>query len=167
MAKKETYRLEAFLKIKMAARKKTEIALAKALRALKEEETRLAEIRELKQKTTDKKNNYRQEMNQKIRSGQSRIKESQSHLNYLRKLEDDLERLTSEIAAQKELVEEAQKKVKRARRDYVDAATEQNIMEKHRELWLKKQAQLLSALENKQMNELGNTVHQLNRMRSA
>jgi hypothetical protein len=48
-----------------------------------------------------------------------------------------------------------------------DAATELNVMEKHRELWAKKQAQVLSAWENKQMNELGNALHQINKMREA
>jgi hypothetical protein len=38
-------------------------------------------------------------------------------------------------------------------------------MEKHKELWEKKQLAQLTAMENKLMNELGNVVFQLNKGR--
>jgi hypothetical protein len=38
-------------------------------------------------------------------------------------------------------------------------------MEKHKELWTKKQAAELTAGENKMLNELGNVIHQMNKMR--
>src|SRR3989338_3709893 len=104
-------------------------------------------------------------MRERVSSGKARVKESHFHLDFLTKLKDDAVKMDQEITEQKEEIEVAQGKLKRARRDYMDAASELNVMEKHRELWSKKQAHLLSTLENKQMNELGNVVHQMNRMR--
>ena len=53
----------------------------------------------------------------------------------------------------------------RARRDYVDAARELQVMEKHKELWEKKLQNELTRKEEREMDELGGTIHQLRRWR--
>lgn len=164
---KQKYRLEPILKMKERGRRNAEIQLAKALKALKEEEAKLSRLNEKKTEIGRKRNRARHEMGNKVSSGQSRIRESQFHLSYILKLKEDEEALDKEIEEQKEAIELAKNKLKRARRDYLDAAYELNVMQKHRELWLKKQNLALNALESKQMNELGNTVFQMNRMRAS
>ena len=166
MPKKPKYRLEVLLKMKERAKRAAEMALARAIKALEEEKEKMKKLEEKKKEIKMKREKARTEMRQKVASGQSRIKESQFHLNYMMKLEDDEKAVDKEIEEQKELVATASDKLKRARRDYVDSATELNTMEKHKELWAKKERQVLSALENKQMNELAGTVHQMNRMRA-
>ena len=166
MPKKPKYRLEVLLQMKERAKRTSEMALARAIRALEEEKEKLKKLEEKKKEIRMKREKARTEMRQKVAGGQSRIKETQFHLNYMTKLEDDEKTVDREIEEQKEEVTTAQDKLKRARRDYVDAATELNTMKKHKELWSKKERQALSALENKQMNELAGTVHQMNRMRA-
>lgn len=166
MAKKEKYRLVTLLRVKESQRKKAEINLARALTELKEENRKLTRLEELKVELKAKKEKARHDMANKVAGGQSRVRESQFHLGFLTKLEEDGDKLNGEIAEQKELITQAEQKVKRARRDYMDAASELNVMEKHRELWTKKQARNLSAAEMKQMNELGNTLFQMNKMKA-
>lgn len=139
--------------------------MAKAIKEVQEEEKKLKRLEEKKKEILAKRAKARQEMSDKIASGQSRVMESQFHLGFIQKLKEDEEALEKEIEEQKEALERARGKVKRARRDYMDSAYELNVMQKHKELWMKKEQRALSVLEGKQMNELGNTVHQMNRMR--
>lgn len=164
MAKKEKYRLEPLIRIKDRQKKRTEMALARAIRELKTEEEKLEKLRELKREIGRKREKARADMRRKVASGHSVIKDSQFHLSFMEKLKEDEDRVDREIAFQEEAVKQAKEKLKRTRRDYIDAATELNMMQKHRELWEKKQARLLSAVENKQMGELAQVVYQMNKM---
>lgn len=166
MPKKEKYRLQSLLRVKEIQRQKAEIILAKRIKEMEEEKDKLKTLEDLKEEIADKREKARREMRNMVSSGQSRIRDSQFHLGYMTKLQEDEDKVDSEIKEQEEAVELAEEKLKKARRDYVDAAQEQDVMEKHKELWMKKQARNLTALENKQMNELGNTLHQLSRMRA-
>lgn len=167
MARKQAYRLQVLLLIKEKAKKKTEVNLAKALTQLEEEKEKLKKLKGVKENIIENRKRVQKNMRDHVASGQARIKDSQYHLGYVRKLDEDEESIGKEIKEQEEALDLAKQKLKRARRDYIDAATELNIMEQHKELWMKKQQQALSALENKQMNELGNTVFQMNKMRAA
>lgn len=165
MAKKEKYRLEAMLKLKLRQKRTSEIALAKAIKKLEEEKNKREKLLALKKEIEAKREGARGKMREKVLSGNSRIQDSQFHLGFMEKLKEDNERMDAEIKEQDEVIERAAEKLKRARRDYMDAASELNIMEKHKELWQKKVNDRLTALEDKQMNELGNTVFQMNKMR--
>ena len=166
MPKKEKYRLSTLLRVKERQRVKAEENLARALKELREENNKLMKLEELKKELKGKKEKARLDMANKVAGGQSRVRESQFHLGFLMRLKEDEEKLDGEITEQKELILEAEQKVKRARRDYMDAASELNVMEKHRDLWTKKQARNLSVAEMKQMNELGNALFQTNKMKA-
>ncbi len=166
MPAKQKYRLEPLLRMKERAKRQAEILLAKAIKALEEEEKKVEKLEEKKKEIQDKMERAHKDMREKIGSGQSRIRESQFHLSYINKMKDDEKAIDKEIEEQQEVVQQAKDKLKRTRRDYMDAAYELNVMEKHRELWSKKVKLALSALENKQMNELGNVVHQMNKMKA-
>ena len=79
-------------------------------------------------------------------------------------MQEDLEAKQKEIEHQKETIQETEKEVKQARRNYIDASRDLKTMEKHREFWEKKQMKELNREEQKQMNELGNVIHQLRKM---
>ena len=85
-------------------------------------------------------------------------------VNFLRKLEDDEKDKTEEIRVQKQVIENCELQVKRARRDYIDAVKDLRVMEKHKELWWKKVKAEISRAEEKEMDELGNVIHQLRRV---
>lgn len=166
MAKKNTYRLEALLKIKKRAKRQSEMDLARALREEKEEKQRLESLEEAKEKIIKRKDVLRNEMKEKMAEGGVSIKETQLHLRFIDKLNLDQESVEKEVVDQKKLYQMAKEKTQRARRDYMDAASELNIMEKHKELWQKKLNKQLTALENKKMGELANVIHQVQKMGS-
>ena len=156
--------MEPLVRIKERQKKKSEMALARAIRELREEEKKLEGLKGLKREIGRKREKARGDMRKKVASGRSVIKDSQFHLFFLEKLKEDEDRIDREITEQEEAVNQARENLKRAKRDYIDAASELNMMQKHRELWEKKQARLLSALENKQMGELAQVVYQMNKM---
>ncbi len=167
MAKKEKYRLEALLKIKLRQKREAEISLARAIRILEDEKNLLQSMEDTKAEILRKKEKSRTDLNEKIASGQSTIKQSHFHLGYMTKIKEDEDKIAAEISEQEETVSVAQEKLGRARRNYIDAAGELNVMEKHKELWTKKVEKRLTATENKQLGELANVMHQINKMKDA
>ena len=161
---KQRYRLEALLKLKARMKKRAEIALARSLKRLQEERKRLEEFRkELTQIIADWKN-AREEMKSALSAGMV-VGEGNVYVNYVRKLGEDQKEKEEEIEDQHEVIEEAEGKVAFARREYIDASRELQVMEKHRELWQKKMRGELKQIEAKNLNELENVIHQLKKWR--
>lgn len=160
MPKKQKYRLQALLIIRQRLKKKAEMALARALKALQEAKDRLKELEEEKEKIIEAQERARTEMTDRMGSA-AYVGEGNVYMNFLRKLEEDLEAKEEEIEDQKQVVQEKEDGVAIARREYIDAAKDLQVMEKHKELWEKKQQNELSRKEQREMDELGNTIHQL------
>ena len=97
MAKKEKYRLEPLVRIKERQKKKSEMALARAIRELREEEKKLEGLKGLKREIGRKREKARGDMRKKVASGRSVIKDSQFHLFFLEKLKEDEDRIDREI----------------------------------------------------------------------
>ncbi|MBX7149087.1 hypothetical protein K1X76_08365 [bacterium] len=165
MPKKEKYRLEPLLKVKERARRTAEIALAKAIKLLKQEQEKLELLKGKKTEIEEKKENTKRDLRSKVSEGGLKIRQSEFHFNFIRKLDEDIESVSREIKDQEDVVAEADKKLKRAKRDYIDAATELDVMKKHKELWTKKLTKKLSDKENKEMGELGNVLFQITKGR--
>jgi len=167
MAKKTKYRLQVLLNLKEREKRRCEIELAKAIRKLEEEKKKLKELENQKIELEERIAHEREEMRSKVSGGDAKIKDPQVHLNFIRKLQEDLEELERKIEDQKNEVKLAERGVQRCRANYILAAQELNVMEKHKELWEKKMKKELSLEESKMMNELGNTIHQMNKMRAS
>lgn len=165
MPPKPKYRLQVLLVIKERAKREREIALAKAIQKLAEEERKLKELEEEKKKIEDRIEKERRELHDKIAAGGALIKDPQVRENFLRKLKEDLEEMERRIEEQKEEIRQAKLRVQRARQDYVLAAQELNVMEKHKDLWRKKLVKELNEKEDKLMGELGQVVYELNKRR--
>jgi flagellar export protein FliJ len=163
--KKEKYRLQPLLVIKLRNKRNAEIELAKAIKALKEEEKKLKKLEKEKQEIILKREQAQREMSTMVGSGESVVADSHGHLNFIKKLKEDEEKKDQEIEEQKEVIRQAEERVGQAKRDYIDACKEVKIMEKHKELFEKKLKAQIDREEQKSMNELGNIVHQLRRMR--
>jgi len=161
--KKQKYRLEPLLTVKERYKKQTEIELGKAIKKLKEEKERLKVLEREKEEIIRKKKEARLEMSRRVAVGETRIFDSSIHLNYLEKLQDDLTAKEKEIERQHELIKEAEQNLVKARRNYIDACRDLKSLQKHKELWLKKLKKELNLREQKEMNELGNVIHQLRR----
>jgi len=166
MAKKQKYRLNVLIVIKERAKKEAEINLARAIRQLEEEKEKLEKLEKEKKEVEERIEKERLEMGQKVATGDALVKDPQFHLNFIKKLQEDLEELERKIEEQKEEIKKAERKVQRCRKFYILAAQDLNMMEKHKELWEKKMKNQLSAEENKMMNEIGNVIHQMNKRTS-
>lgn len=155
------YRLQPLLEIKLRARRKAEIRLAKAIARLEEEKKKLKKLEEEREKIIKRRKECRMELHNKMAEGAAQIRDGSMRINYLRKLEEDQKAKEEEIKRQKEMIEECETEVKRARRNYIDAVKDLRVMEKHKELWQKKIKLQLSREEEREMDELGNVIHQL------
>lgn len=164
MAKRATYRLQPLLRIKTRAKHLAEVALARALLALKEAREREKVLVRERDEIAKRQVAVRGEMSERMREG-GIVQDGNVYVRFLRKLKEDAERKTEEIEDQRKQIARCEELAGRRRRDYIDAAKQLQIMEKHRELWAKKVAAALSREEEKQFDELGNTIHQLRQWR--
>lgn len=155
------YRLEPMLTLKTRAKKSAEIRLAQAIARLEQEKKKLKKLEEEKKAIIERRKECRRELQTKMLAGQAHASDGSVRVNYLRKLEDDEKKKDIEIENQKQTIENCELMVKRARRDYIDAAKELRVIEKHKELWRKKLQKELSRIEEREMDELGNVIHQL------
>jgi flagellar export protein FliJ len=165
MAKKKKYRLQVILFLKEKAKKRAELELAKAIKRLADEKKKLEKLKEEQRKIEEHIADEKIKMRNKVAGGDAKMKDPQVHLNFIRKLEEDLAEAIKRVEEQTEEVKKAERHLQKCRANYILAAQEHNMMEKHKELWEKKQERALSLAENKVLNELGNTIYQMNKMR--
>jgi flagellar export protein FliJ len=155
------YRLQPLLELKIRAKKRAEIRLAQAIARLEQEKKQLKKLEEEKEAIVKRRKECRRELHQKVATGQAHVKDGAVRVNFLRKLEEDEKKKEEEIKNQKQVIENCELQVKRARRDYIDAAKDLRVMEKHKELWRKKLQLEISRQEEREMDELGNVIHQM------
>lgn len=152
------------MKLRQREKKKAEILLGKRMLELKEAKEKQdklkEELKELKKREKEKRHKMDAQMN---RGGL--IGEGCFHVNFLRKLKEEEEAKEEAIEAQATVIQECQEKVAKARRDYLETIKQLRIMDKHKELWRKKLALALSKKEEKEMDELGQTIHSLRKWR--
>jgi hypothetical protein len=160
MVLQKKYRLQALLNVKDRVKKRASMFLAKSIKTLNEEREKEEKLIEEKKKIIEEQIECQREMKQNMETG-GRVRKGNVHLNFLRKLKDDEEEKEKEIEAQKEVVEEAAEQVSKARREYIDACKEFQVMEKHKELWEKKIKEEMSRREEREFDELSHAVHQI------
>lgn len=156
----QRYRLQALLIIKEREKNRAAELLARAIMALHEAREKEKKLIKEKEEIVHKWFAARDEMRREMDRG-AVVAEGNSHVNFLRKLKEDEEKKQQEIDEQHEIVIEAEEAVSAARRDYIDAAKEHQIMTKHKELWQKKIQAELTRKEEREFDELGNTIHQI------
>ncbi len=155
------YRLEPLLRIKARARRRAEISLAQAIAHLEREKKRKKELEEEKKDLIDAKREIRAEVEKRMTNQEGVIGDSFRYIDYMKGLDEDVHQKDRDLERQEEVIEDATIIVSRARRDYIDAAQEHKVMEKHKELWAKRQQKELARREQKELDELGQVIHQL------
>lgn len=159
--KQPHYRLQVLLDQKARLKQKAEIRLAQTIARLEAEKKRLRRFEEEREAMIAKRKEVRLELHQRVSTGKARIKDGSYGIHYLKRLEEEQKQKEAQIENQKRLILDCETEVKRARRDYINAVKELRIMEKHKELWWKKAQLELLRHEEKEMDELGNIIHQL------
>src|SRR3989338_5130886 len=160
----ERYRLEALYKIKERNKKRAEIMLARAIQKLEEEKEKLEKLKEEKKELIQKRKEARTRMDVEMQAG-GFVGKGCRHVDFLRKMKEDIEEKEEAIEDQKEEIKAAEGGVLKARRDYIDAVKEFRVMEKHKDLWKKKIRHEMTQRDKKEMDELGQTIHQLKHWR--
>lgn len=162
---KVKYRLEALVRVKHRARQRAEIALAKAIVALKTARERLKTLQDEKQALVDEWHRMRAEMDERMQMG-GVVNDGTMFVNCLRRVKEDEAAKDEEITQQERVIERAEEQVVRRRRDYRLAAQELQVMEKHKELWIKREQAMLTEKEEKEFDELGQTIHELRKWKA-
>ncbi|MBU4484715.1 hypothetical protein KKA47_04760 [bacterium] len=158
----EKYRLQALLIIKERVKKQAELYLSRTIAQLKEENETLKKLNQEKEDIIKKWEEARDEMSVEMAAGGT-VSDGNVHSNWLRALKEDEETKQEEIEGQEVVVEEAENSVKEARVEYIEACKALQIMEKHKELWAKKIRDELTRKEEKELDELGQNIHELRR----
>jgi len=161
---KQKYRLQAMLTLKTRMKKRAEQGLARAIIALREAREKLEELKEEKLRIIERWKEARREMTGRMGGG-AMVGEGNVHVSFMRKLKEDEEKKEEEIEHQEIVIEDRESEVAVARREYIDACKECQIMEKHKELWTKRIRQEISKKEERELDELGGNMHQLRRWR--
>jgi len=164
MVKKETYRLQALLRLRDRLKRQAQMELGKAIKKLEEEKERLEELEKEKEELIENWKLARKNMKGEFGGG-TVAGRGNVHVNFLRKLEDDQEAKDEEIEDQEQVIEDAEEELAEARKAYIEAAQALQVMEKHKELWQKKLQGALSKREAKEMDQLGQNIHQLRNWR--
>lgn len=136
--------------------------LARAIKALHEAREKEKKLIKEKEEIIKKWHKARNDMRKDMDRG-AVVEDGNVHVNYLRKLKEDEEQKQKEIDEQHEVVVQAEEAVAQARRDYIEAAKEHQVMIKHKELWQKKIQAELTRKEERELDELGTTIHQIKR----
>lgn len=158
------YRLEVLLRVRQREKKKAEQHLARMLSALKKAKEKLEQFKKEKEAIQTHKKEVRNKMDREMGGG-GRIQEGCFFVNFLRKLKEDEEAKTVEIENQKEVIAQCETNVVKAKKEYHEAIRQLRTMEKHKGLWAKKVRLELTRREEKQMDELGQTVYALRKWR--
>lgn len=161
---KKRYRLEAMIRIRKQEKRRQELALARALSAMQEAKKKLERLKEEKEKILREQKEAHRKMAEKMRTG-GLIGVGCFHVDFRRKLKEDEEAKTEEIAEQEQVVVEAKELVAKTRGRYIEAVKALRTMEKHKALWTQKVRLENLRTEEKSMDELGQTMTQLKKWR--
>ncbi len=156
------YRLEPLLRIKARAKRRAEIILARAIGHLEREKTRKEELETEKADLNASKKEARTALDNMLYSESGVVADSFRYTDFLKGLDEDVKQKDRDIERQDGVIEDANVVVSRARRDYIGAAQECEVMEKHKELWEKRREKEITRREQKEMDDLGQVIHQLN-----
>jgi hypothetical protein len=152
------YRLQLILDKRLKIKEDAEKALADAQKLL-EDERKLEKQKELEvEQAKQRKEDSKRELNQKMLEGQMDVAKVQNHKNFLKSLDFEIEKAKERLIAQQQKVKQAEKFLEQKRVELVEATTEYQAMEKHKEKWLEKVKKEIEAAEANEQEEIGNVL---------
>ncbi len=154
------YRLQALLEIRERAEEEAKEEFARATQRLRQEEAELkAQEDELERMIEDRKRR-REEYARKLASGEMKVTDQSAAYRFIDRLKEKEAEQRGKIDAQREVVHEAEKALKRAQDELVAATQDLKALLKHKENWetkLKKERQLK---EENNLDEIAQTMYQ-------
>lgn len=153
------YRLQIVLEQREREKKDKEEQLATTQKELKAEQLKLDEkIEERRQVDVRKETAAAAFQSNIMKPGCNIADEAERHDWYQKSLDAEAERIDAEIQAQKQAVRRAEQRVEDAKMELLQAATELQAMEKHKENWAKQTKKEIAEKEQMQQEEIGESM---------
>ena len=154
------YRLQALLEIRERAEEEAKEEFARATRRLREEEAELKVQEDELERMIEDRKRRREEYARKLASGEMKVTDQSAAHRFIDRLKDREAEQRGKIDAQREVVHEAEKALKRAQDELIAATQDLKALLKHKENWetkLKKERQLK---EENNLDEIAQTMYQ-------
>ncbi len=154
------YRLQALLGIRERAEEEAKELFVRAQQRLREEETLLKEHEDELERMIEDRHRRRREYADKLASGEMKITDQSAAYRFIDRLKEREAEQKGKIDAQREMVYEAEKALKRAQDELVVATQDLKALLKHKESWetkLKKERQIR---EENTLDEIAQTIYQ-------
>lgn len=154
------YRLQALLEIRERAEEEAKEHFAFATQKLREQEALLKALEDELEQMIEDRHRRRQDYANKLASGEMKITDQSAAYRYIDRLKEREAEQRGKIDAQREMVHEAEKAMKRAQDELVAATQDLKALLKHKENWetkLKKERQLR---EENTLDEIAQTIYQ-------
>ena len=159
------YRLQLILDKRQKIKEDAEKELSQAQKLL-EDERQLEKQKELEvEQAKQHKEDSKKELNKKMLEGQMDVAKVQNHKNFLKSLDFEIEKAKERLVAQQQKVKEAEKFLEQKRMELIQATTEFQAMEKHKEKWLEKVKKEIETAEANEQEEIGNVLFLARKMK--
>jgi hypothetical protein len=131
-----------------------------------EDEKKLEKQKELEvEQAKQHKEDSKKELNKKMLEGQMDVAKVQNHKNFLKSLDFEIEKAKERLVAQQQKVKQAEIFLEQKRLELIEATTEFQAMEKHKEKWLEKVKKEIEAAEANEQEEIGNVLFLARKMK--
>ncbi len=152
------YRLQLILDKRLKIKEDAEKALGEAQRLLDEERKKEKEKEQEVEQAKQRKEDSKKEMNQKMLEGLMDVSKIQQHKNFLKSLDFEIEKAKERLGAQQQKVKQAENFLEQRRNELVEATTEYQAIEKHKEKWIEKIKKEMETAEQNEQEEIGNVL---------
>jgi flagellar biosynthesis chaperone FliJ len=159
------YRLQVLLEMRQRAEKEAQDKLQEEKKRLSAEKKKLQDLKDQKQQMIEARLARRDELTQKMRSGQMAVKKVQEEYRYLDRMAQEITAMDDVIYRQGEVVRGQEVEVQRALEVLVEKSKELKAIEKHKEKWQKEVKAERQRIEEDRMEEVGQNIFMFNKNR--
>jgi flagellar export protein FliJ len=152
------YRLQLILDKRQKEKEDAEKALGEAQKAL-EEERKIEKQKELEvEQAKQRKEDSKKELNQKMLEGLLDINKIRQGKDFIKSLDIEIEKAKERLVQQQQKVKLAENFLEQKRAELIEATTQFQAMEKHKEKWLEKIKKEAELAEQNEQEEIGNVL---------
>lgn len=159
------YRLQTLFDMRERAKKDAEDQYAAEQKKLQDEQKKLQECHEEKQRRIQARLARRNELTQKMREGQMTVQTIQDEYRYLDKMAQDIKVMDDVIYRQQQAVINQEIEVDNAKQVVIEKSRDFKALEKHKEKWEKEVKRERQKKEEDKAEDIAQTIFMFNRNR--
>lgn len=153
------YRLQPVLDKRQKIKEEAEKALGTAQKALDAEKKKEEECIQAVEQAKRTKEEFKVEMNQKMLKENLEVSKITMLKNYLKSLDYAIVQAQEKLQEQKLRVQKAENVVEEKRAELIEATTEFQAIEKHKQKWIEGIKKEMEEAEQKEQEEIGNVLY--------